>query len=156
VVIKHPLQEPRISRLIIGGHRELQQYEMEVLEIYAAVLEHKSWFYVSSDKKQEMEMIEAYIAEHFSNQKLNVIELSQKAKMSEVHFRRLFKKIYHVSPLQFITRMRIRRAKELLLDDDSTITQIAERTGYSTVFYFSRIFKKETGMTPTEYRMKVP
>ena len=49
----------------------------------------------------------------------------------------------------------LEKAKELIRENDKNFTQISEELGFSTVHYFSRLFKKKTGMTPTEYRSSV-
>ncbi len=128
----------------------------DLYEIYAALLERQFKRYVSSDKVRLMNLAEATIQERFTDAGLTVLELAGQAGMSEVHFRRLFRRVYHVSPLQFITSQRIRRAKELLIDGSLTIGQVADAVGYASVYYFSRIFKQVTGLTPSGYRQKVP
>lgn len=79
-----------------------------------------------------------FIAEMF-HMKLNTLEIK-------------FKKNYHVSIQQYILRKRIEDAQSKLKNDTSSITEIALRSGFSDPAYFSKYFKKITGMTPSDYR----
>ena len=57
-----------------------------------------------------------------------------------------------VPPLKYLTSIRIARAKELLTGTDIPISEIGELVGYDNPLYFSKIFKKNTGLSPREYR----
>ena len=57
--------------------------------------------------------------------------------------------------MEFFSSLKIERAKQLIREDSRNITEIAEALSYSSVYYFSRAFKKSTGMTPTEYAASV-
>lgn len=72
--------------------------------------------------------------------------------MSKAHFARVFKRTTGLSPVQFMLGIRIDRAKELLDFTDKSIAEIAEASGFSNQNYFTRTFKKITGMTPSHYR----
>ncbi|MFW5438262.1 helix-turn-helix domain-containing protein [Paenibacillus apiarius] len=59
------------------------------------------------------------------------------------------------SPIQYLTQIRIKEAKELLLASDATLEEIAIRVGYPDKYYFSRIFKKHTGTSPIQFRNRL-
>lgn len=59
-----------------------------------------------------------------------------------------------MTPQQYITDIRVTKAKELLLYSSFNITEIASIVGYDNSFYFSRIFKKNTALSPREYKNK--
>ncbi len=80
-------------------------------------------------------------------------ELAQKCGYNPTYFAELFKETIGFGPKTYMVRERIRRAKKLLLTH-ARITDIAESLGYENVHYFSRNFKENTGLTPSEYRMK--
>lgn len=67
-------------------------------------------------------------------------------------FLQKFKSQQHTSPIDYLIQIRIKKAKELLISTDATIKEIAERVGYTDYYYFSRIFKKMTGISPTLFK----
>ncbi|GGG68744.1 helix-turn-helix domain-containing protein [Paenibacillus radicis (ex Gao et al. 2016)] len=73
-------------------------------------------------------------------------------RMSRAHFFELFRQSTACSPVQYMQRFRIGRAKEDLLHTTLTITEIAEKYHFSSVHYFSRLFHKVTGQSPAHYR----
>ena len=73
--------------------------------------------------------------------------------MGEAHFTRLFKRYYGKAPVEFAIRLRIEQAKSMLRETDMKIKAIADATGYSDALYFSRLFKKACGCSPSEYRI---
>lgn len=91
-------------------------------------------------------MLEASYAEPVS-----IAELSQRCGMSESGFRRAFKAVYGESPISYLLKLRIEKAKELLILDLS-LDEIARQTGFTDANYLVRYFKKLTGMTPGKYR----
>lgn len=92
-----------------------------------------------------------YISEHFS-ESLSLSVLSEHFALSQSYICRLFKKELSLKPSEYINRVRISAAKAMLLETDMTITEIAEKSGYSDVYYFSRVFKKIIGMSPLKMR----
>ncbi len=95
-----------------------------------------------------------YIQNNIGSSDISNKILAEKAGVSEVYFRKLFKSCYGISPGQYLLRIKIDKAKQLLRAGQLTITEISVKCGYSNVYHFCEIFKKKTGMTPTEYRKK--
>lgn len=69
-------------------------------------------------------------------------------------FGELFKLNYNQTPNRYIVKRKIQQAKELLSIQSLTITQVAQMCGFSDVYYFSKVFKQETGLTPSKYKVK--
>lgn len=86
------------------------------------------------------------------HQAFSLGDLSVAAGMSEYHFSRLFKKATGHSPSQFFIRLRMARARQLLLETERSIIDIGLEVGYSSPSHFSQVFKREVGVTPSQYR----
>jgi AraC-like DNA-binding protein len=95
----------------------------------------------------------AYIQQNLPNP-MNVAGLAKYAYLSESHLRLLFRKTFGYSPVEYLHRSRLHRAKELLMNTEHSISQISELAGFETLGKFGRIFKKNVGMTAGEYRKK--
>jgi|Deesub1362B_J571_1020462.scaffolds.fasta_scaffold00175_35 YesN/AraC family two-component response regulator len=83
---------------------------------------------------------------------LSLSVLSRIANLSKYHFCRLFKKKTGLTPMKFVSKKRIERAKELLQREDITISTIAFEVGFNDIGHFVKKFKAYTGLTPTSYR----
>ena len=83
---------------------------------------------------------------------LTVENLAAMEFLGVSRYREIFRMITGVSPVEYITRLRIERAKDLLSHNNTSVSSIAEAVGYPNRHYFQRIFKKYTGKTPGEYR----
>lgn len=96
----------------------------------------------------------SYMEDHFSKD-MNLEELAKKAGMSKFHFCRTFKKYLDLSPIQFLTRLRMDRAKTLLGCTHRSISDVADSVGFSDLSNFIKNFKKTVGTTPTGYRKTI-
>lgn len=94
----------------------------------------------------------AEMIEENPHNNVSVMELARAANLSNSRFRELFRKIIGMSPKRYSLHMQIERAKELLLSDNLCIYEVSERSGFTDSRYFSRVFSKEVGMTPSDYR----
>jgi AraC-like DNA-binding protein len=80
--------------------------------------------------------------------------LAEMTKISAIHYSRLFKGVMHYTPIDFLNQVRIAKARELLLETDLSIGEIANQAGLRDSNYFSRFFKHYSQMTPTAFRKK--
>jgi len=92
-----------------------------------------------------------FLLEHAA-QNVDLKALAKRLGHSYSRFRTLFKEQTGMSPRQYQIEIRINRARDLLTQSDQTISQIADRLGFYSVYYFSRFFKEKTGMTPSACR----
>lgn len=86
------------------------------------------------------------------SQRITAPDLAALCCMSEDHFIRRFREAVGVAPIQYLRKCRIAAAGQRLLFTDDSIDKIATQTGFLDRFYFSRIFKRETGLSPAAYR----
>ena len=83
---------------------------------------------------------------------INIAELGSLTQLSRADFSSLFRRSFGVPPKQYISLRRISRAKYLLWRTKLSVKEIAEQCGYENKYFFYRIFKKYTGVTPSQYR----
>jgi AraC-like DNA-binding protein len=91
------------------------------------------------------------IMERQYTESLSIETLADRCALSTSHFRRLFRKAYGLSPQQYLLNLRINKAKDLIRSQLYTMTEVAERSGFANIYYFSRTFRQATGVPPTEY-----
>lgn len=102
--------------------------------------------------EKNVEKVKTYIETHFKEE-LTRESLASEVFMNPDYLSKLFKKNTGSSLMDYVTKVRIERAKELLERTVLTISEIAIETGYSNTAYFTKMFKKYTnGVTPREYR----
>jgi AraC-like DNA-binding protein len=92
-----------------------------------------------------------YLEANYNDPNLTNDLLAEKSNISTVYFRKIFKEKYHISPMRYVLIKRIEKAQNLLSGKYASITSVADATGFSSVQYFSRAFKNQTGCTPREY-----
>ncbi|MEM8982994.1 MAG: response regulator transcription factor [Pseudomonadota bacterium] len=88
------------------------------------------------------------------NRDIKVSTLAELCELSDSHFAAQFKRSTDCTPAQFIAQQRIEEAKRLLMTTDWSTAEIARSIGFDRPSYFSTVFKRFTGLTPTEYRRR--
>jgi AraC-like DNA-binding protein/mannose-6-phosphate isomerase-like protein (cupin superfamily) len=128
----------------------LIRFRSLVLDIFSILIQE-------SEKGEKLTKTSAGISEVIDvlrqnySRSYSLAELSKIAGLSCSHFRTLFKKQTGLTAVQFQQRLKIEKAKELMLSGSCNVTKAAEAVGFSDIFYFSRSFKKITGKSPSEY-----
>lgn len=85
---------------------------------------------------------------------LTLENLAEQNHLSVTHFSRLFRQHFDTSPMHYIIQQRMARAATLLTETEAPIKQIGDAVGYEDAYYFSRLFKRITGTTPSDFRLK--
>jgi two-component system response regulator YesN len=96
----------------------------------------------------------AFIEDNYSKD-ISLDDVSRIVDISPYYFSKLFKEETGENFIEYLTNIRIEKAKQLLQNKEVSIKNICVETGYSDPNYFSRIFKKQVGITPTEYRDRI-
>ena len=92
-----------------------------------------------------------YILSNYKSSDLSIKEAAEQSFMSEVYFRKLFKKEYGISPCRYIINLRIQNAVGLISAGYYSLKEVAYLSGYNDYKYFSVEFKKAMGISPSEY-----
>lgn len=98
------------------------------------------------------DQIRECIAAHYMED-LSMQEVAQYMRYSEGYFCRLFKQCFHTNFSMYLNQYRIEKAKELLHDPRTNVKEVSIACGYNDSAYFSRVFKRFTGCTPSEYKL---
>lgn len=99
--------------------------------------------------------IRGYINENSDKPNLDSADIAKHFYISETHLRRIFIKEFDISPMKYLSDLRIEKAKKLLLTSDMTVCEIADACGFGSVYYFSSAFKKKAGLAALAYRKEM-
>ena len=154
------LEYERVFKRIII---ELQRCQMNYEEMLTLLLHHLFIIFERELKREhilkneyldkEMDIATSYFNENY-NHDINIDEYASSRGMSVSWFIRNFKKYTGQTPMQFIVSLRINNAQILLETTDYSINEISSIVGYENQLYFSRLFRKQKGYAPTEYRKR--
>ena len=100
-------------------------------------------------------MLELYIKENYTKE-INFNAIAENFHFNSSYLCKIFKKYIGENPLKYLISLRINKAKQLLLNNkELSVKEVGEIVGYPNQFYFSRIFKINTGKSPAEYREEI-
>ncbi len=120
-----------------------------------------SWIFSYREKRSEVnihqEAVDKVIHYMHSNlaNSLIVKNMAHLVGLSERRFRQVFKEITGNSPKKYYDKIRLNMAKELLNNTSISVSEISSRLGYSSLFHFSKVFKKQQGIPPSYYRKRL-
>lgn len=155
--LKNSLIEKKLENLIDYVHsREPARKLFVNVKLYELLCDCALTGYSAPDRKTELpEKIIVYLDEHvyepFSSE-----ALESQFFLTYKHMETVFKKEKGMTPLQYHTGLRIQTACGLLGSTLFSIREISDKMGYPDALYFSRIFKKQMGISPREYRRRLP
>jgi two-component system response regulator YesN len=95
------------------------------------------------------------VSQHYQDMELSIHEVSQRLAISPSYLSKILRRYLFRSFVEYVTEFRVERAKEMMAGTDLPAYEVAERVGYPDARYFSSIFKKQTGITPSEFRQQV-
>ena len=133
-------------------------YELEMLSIIYKILWHLYNAYVSGSATRPpdnnlliQEQMMEFIYEHF-DEPLTLDEIAEAGNISRSQCSKLFKKYSGMSPISFLNHHRLELSRDMLRSTDNSIADISLSCGFSDQSYYNRLFRKEYGCTPLEYR----
>ncbi|MBB6328073.1 AraC-like DNA-binding protein [Algoriphagus iocasae] len=126
-------------------------------ELLSSKLDNQGFELLKGEKSAIISQIKSILIDqiHYSNEPLQTnysTFLAEKLNQEYSHLSRLFSSVEGITIEKFITKQKIEKIKELLIYNELTLSEIAFQMDYSSVAYLSTQFKKETGMTPSEFK----
>lgn len=141
-----------------------EKLPMYYSEYYVSGVIHDMLVYIARQRKlfdcrdssayESIKSVRKYMIENYAK-KYDLNLLANKAGYSVSHFCNLYKKFYDSSPITDLINMRLKKARQLLLFTNYSISEIADLCGFDSIHYFSAIFKKDMGCSPLKYRKSV-
>jgi AraC-like DNA-binding protein len=119
-----------------------------------ALIEREKYKTASSDSYAKIKRSVEYLHAHYTDTDIQISALAEMSKMSDTYFRRLFSEVFGERPLDYLNRLRIGYACELLVSGYYSAADVALRSGFSDPKYFSTVFKRVMKKTPTEFKNK--
>jgi AraC-like DNA-binding protein len=151
-IVVLPLENPQACIQDFEKLQSLQLYNKSKLKLYSIFYEllYKV-AHSSAQTANPLHGVMKYIEQHVQDPGLSNTTLATHMGISEVYLRKQFLAHCQTTPKQYILDMRLRKAKQLLVDTAFTVAAIAEECGFASVYHFCRAFKQRTGLTPTQY-----
>ncbi len=155
-----PDEQLRIEKMVAALHKEYHSraagWQTMVRAEFLCLVVELSRMYDTSSIEHDMGIVKlapalAFIERYFQEE-MTVTGLAELTHYSERQFLRLFKEATGYRPMQYITRLRIHTARRLLCETELSVTEIAERCGYTDSSYFTRVFQQNCGISPRAYR----
>ena len=128
-----------------------KQIEFLLMDLYSTQQRAQSQDARSRRWDRELSGAVAFLKEHLT-EKLSLEDLARGTGMSVSKLKVLFRERTGGGPIQYRIQLQIERAKRLIREGELDLTGIAQQTGFSSLHYFSRSFKKITGVSPSEYK----
>lgn len=131
-------------------HMQIELLKMWML-LYENDLSHREDKGKKSDKEKILYRAISYIQEHVS-EKIYISEIARYCNVSETECWRIFNRQIGQSPGEYIQKLRILKSLEYLKDTSMSLTEVAQKTGFDSHSYYSKVFKKIMNCTPRDYR----
>ncbi len=152
--ILKPIDYDELGRLLekLLAERQEKTHQEQTRVLVEKTKQKKADQYEETDSNEvRIRRIKDYIEEHI-REKITMRMLADQLHMNEQHLMRIFKKETGQSVVDYITGRRVAIAGRLLKETDYSINFIADCVGCENYSYFTKLFKKQTGVTPSEYR----
>lgn len=152
-------QENMLGKLVTDIYRE----NSKQLPLYSAVAEAKAYELfcllqrtsvmpsVSPLETEFLEPVRHYVRKNLSRE-ITLVDLAEQVSLEKIYFSKKFKALTGMSPMEYVRKERIEKAKELIVSSDMNITQISQYLGYQSLQHFSNTFMRLVGCSPRAFK----
>ena len=124
----------------------------ETYDVICNIIKEYELDYISKTSNSRIAPALSYIQREYTKENIPISYLAELCKMSEVTFRNLFTNSMGITPIKYINGLKLEFAKELLATGEHSVTEVSALSGFHVECYFSRTFKRNTGLSPSEYK----
>ncbi len=141
----------KIHRLWTG---KLDGYHYKCMALFYEILaeiQKPYGGYLPEEKYKKIEKGIEYLHTYYYDSEIDYYMPAELCSISYTYFKKLFSEKFGITPQKYVTKLRIERAKELIITKRYSITEIARMCGFDNVYYFSNVFKKHIGCSPGNF-----
>jgi AraC-like DNA-binding protein len=149
------LKEAYFSTKVVSARQ--QKSALKLLDIFAqhlAMLSNQVFIRQENAETPVIRRAKEYIREHQA-ERLSLGQVARAVNMSTFYFCKMFKKAAGINFTDYLSRVRIEKSKNLLLNPNLRVSEIAFEVGFQSLTHFNRVFKKILGQSPTDYRAQL-
>jgi len=139
-------------RQLLEQRRRLQAYYLQQALSGPVIAAPETTVRASRTDEEFLQKIRSIVESRFSDANFSASDLENAMAMSHAQFYRKFKALMGINATEYLRRIRMQKAREILQDPDLSISEIAYSTGFGDPAYFTRVFKEDTGLSPNEWR----
>ncbi|WP_373229406.1 response regulator [Cohnella sp.] len=156
---KHGLKLEETQHMISGLPESLWQCQTpdKAEALFVHIAQKLIWHMEQGQQSSGHEVVGqvvAYLQEHYAEEDISLSRMASRFHLHVSYLSELFKKITAKNYSEYLTEIRMTKAKELLGDPQLRVSDVSELVGFSNPNYFSQVFKKTTGLSPIDYRQK--
>jgi len=142
------------GRVVTAKEHESAIKLLTIFAQHLAVVSNQVFIQRENSEPPVITRAKAFILEH-QTEELSLTQVAKAVNMSSYYFCKMFKKIAGINFTDYVSRVRIEKSKNLLLNPNLRVSEIAFDVGFQSLTHFNRVFKKILNESPTEYRAKL-
>ncbi len=142
------------GKVVTAAQHEATVKLLTIFAQHLAIVSNQVLIHQENAEVPVIKKAKEYIREHQA-ERISLGSVAKAVNMSSFYFCKMFKKAAGINFTDFLTRVRIERARNLLLNPNLRISEIGFEVGFQSLTHFNRVFKKIAGQSPTEYRSQL-
>lgn len=146
----------RFIKLFHTWSAKARTYYTQTMAVFYEIISlcNMNVFYMPSSTCAQLQAAIQYLTQHYLEPHFDYPMLAQTSGWSYSYFKKLFTAAYGLPPKKYVTQLRMNYARELLVTQLYSVTEVAEQCGYLDAYYFSAVFKRVFGVSPSAYKIK--